>query len=96
MQPITLKVGGHKRSVWKIFHVSMLEGTCRLHFFLNSSRQGVQNCHIVLRGKTPPKLGIVCERYWLLNLEITFEQHMELPPKTNSANLTKKSYMFGI
>ena len=26
-------------------------------------------------------MGIICERYWLLDLALTFEQHMELPPK---------------
>ena len=43
------------------------------------------------RGKTPPKLGIICERYRLLNLAPTFGQHMERPSKTSNANPNKKN-----
>ena len=45
--------------------------------------------------KTPPKLGIMYERYWLLHLAPTFEQHMELSPKTSNVNLTKNPTCFG-
>ena len=41
------------------------------------------------KRKNPPELGTTCERYWLLNLAPTFEQHMEPPLKTSYANLTK-------
>ena len=51
---------------------------------------------LVLRGKPSPKLGIICERYWLLYLAPTFEQHMEPPPKTSNVQSNKKSYMHGV
>jgi hypothetical protein len=35
------------------------------------------------------KMSIICERYWLQKLSPTFGQHMEPPPKTSNANLTK-------
>ena len=44
-----------------------------------SSDQVMQNHHLVPKVKNPPKLGIICERYWLLNLAPAFEQHMETP-----------------
>jgi hypothetical protein len=36
-------------------------------FFLDPSHQVVHNRHVVLREKNSPKLGIICERNWLLN-----------------------------
>ena len=47
----------------------------------------VHNHHLVRRKKAPPKTGIICERYWLLNLAPTFEQHMEPLPQKSNANL---------
>jgi hypothetical protein len=44
----------------------------------------------------PPKLSIIYERYWIQNLAPTIEQHIELPPKTSNANLSRKIYMLGI
>jgi hypothetical protein len=57
------------------------------NFFPNPSGQVVHNRHLVLRGKTPPKLVIIFERYWFPNLTPTFEQLMGPPPKqTNLTN----------
>ena len=41
---------------------------CINFFFPNPSSQVVHNHHLVLwGGGTSPKLGIICERHWLLN-----------------------------
>ena len=60
---------------------------CTKFFFPQSHL--VKLCTIITKEKTPPKLGIICERYWFLNLAPTFELHMKLPPKTSNANLMK-------
>ena len=51
--------------------------------------QVMHNHHLVRRVKTPTKLGIICERYWLLNLALTCGQLMRPPLKTSNVELTK-------
>lgn len=64
----------------------MEQAACALIF--SKSGQVVHDCHLVLRGKAPPKLGIICQRYWLLNLAPTFGQLMGPHPKTSYSKLT--------
>ena len=79
---------GHMRSY--LFTFFMEQATCALSIF---QIHLVHNRHHVLRKrkkkKTPPKLGIICESYWHLNLALAFEQHLEPPPKTSNANLSQ-------
>jgi hypothetical protein len=78
------------RSFWKISSLSWSKQ--HLHsFFLNPSSQVEHNHHLVLRGKTPPNVGIICERYWLLNLAPIFGHHIEVPPKTTKCQPNKKN-----
>ena len=70
------------RSFLGDFSFFMEQATCALIFLLpNPFGQVMHNHHLVLRGKTPPKLGIICERYELLNLALTYRQLMGSPPK---------------
>ena len=41
--------------------------------FSSPSSQVVHNGHLVVRKKTPPKLDVICENYWLLNFAPKFE-----------------------
>ena len=87
MKTITLEIGRTTCDYFGRLLLFMEQATCALHFFPNPYGQVVHNSHLVLRKKTPPKLDIICERYWFLNLAL--EQHMQLPPTTNNANLSK-------
>jgi hypothetical protein len=61
----------------------------------NPFGQVLHNRHLVLRGEISksPKSGIICERYWLLNLDpkcgFYIGQHLKLPLTTSNANRTK-------
>jgi hypothetical protein len=90
MKSITIKVGEPHEVILEDFSHYMEQVTCALVFFLQSpSAQVVHNRHCVLRERTPPKLYIICDKYQHLHLAPTFEQHMEPPPKTSNAKLTK-------
>ncbi len=86
------KLEGSHEAIWGDFPFFMEQATCAL---ISSSFKSIWwSCGQLSpcpKGKTPPKLGIKCERYRLLNLTLTFEQHMEPPPKTSNAKLTKKN-----
>jgi hypothetical protein len=58
--------------------------------------QVVHNRQLALRKKYPTKLGIICERYWLLNLVPKFGQHMESPPKHKQCQPNKTSNMLKV
>ena len=86
---------GHMRSFWEI-PFFMEQATCALSFFVFFQISLVKLCTTATlsqgkkkKKKSTPKLGIICERYWLLNLAPRFEQHMDLAPKTSNTNLTK-------
>ena len=70
------------RSFLGYFPFFMAQATCALIFFYPYGRVVllVHNRHLVLRKrkekKYPPKLGIICERYWIFNLAPTFGQLM--------------------
>ena len=105
MYSVTLKVGGATwSSFWEVFLFSWSNQHVYFVFFLrNPSGQVVHDRRLVPRGKMKkkkkkkekktPKLGIVCERYWLPNLNPNlapaFEQHMELPPKNKQCQPNK-------
>ena len=90
---------GHMRSFSEISHFSTEQATCAHMIFLpNPSSQVEHKRHLVLRTKkkTPPKLGIICERYWLLNLPPTFGQHMGTTSQNKQCQPNKNFYMLGI
>ena len=96
MKSVILKVGGATRGHCRRFPLFHGASNMCTNFFPNPCSQVVHNYHTTLRGKRkrkPSKLGIICERYWLLkfspNFDFAFEQHMETPSKTSNANLTK-------
>ena len=71
------------RSFWEILPSSWSKQ--HVHFFLLNPSH-----HLVQRGKgKPPKLGIICESYWLLDLAPKFEQHMKPPLKTKQCQFNK-------
>ena len=85
MKSVTLKVGG---ITWGLYGIFPLFNMCT-RFFLNPSGQVVHDYHLVLREKNPTQIG---HHMWVIlapNLAPPFEQHMESPPKTSNANLTK-------
>ena len=69
------------------FPFFMKWATCAL-IFSKSKRSSCAQPPPCSKGKEPPKLGIICERHWLLILAPPFGQHMKTPSKTSNANLT--------
>jgi hypothetical protein len=90
MISITLKVGEPHEVILRDSFFLMEQATRALFSFPNPYSHVVHNHHLVVKGKEiQPKLDIICEGYWLLNLAPTFGQHMEPPPQISNAKLTK-------
>ena len=68
---VTFKVGGATWGLFGGFPFFMDHATCALVFF----HIHPVNYHLVLKEKTPPKLGIICGRYWLIHSSNTCNSH---------------------